>query len=192
VFAPKKLLRENQGTVARAKNIPTALHKRSSLLGTSTVARLTPPVEGNVAIFDHVSVNWSEKRAGIKKKTAYCNCLLMVNTNKTQKYITRIGQYTGTSNADENVMKKEIKVARVVDSLYTWQCALSYRQDYTWEKGSTKIAIPAAGGRMDGTRRHGCWEEGKVHRLHHLPARPPSGHPGGTGRTLVVGRQEAG
>lgn len=68
MFAPKKLLRENQGTVARAKNIPTALHKRSSLLGTSTVARLTPPVEGNVAIFDHVSVNWSEKRAGIKKK----------------------------------------------------------------------------------------------------------------------------
>ncbi len=45
----------------------------------------------------------------------------MVNTNKTQKYITRIGQYTGTSNTVENVMKKEIKVARVVDSLYTWQ-----------------------------------------------------------------------
>jgi hypothetical protein len=45
----------------------------------------------------------------------------MVKTNKTQKYITRIGQYTGTSNAVENVMKKEIKVARVVDSLYTWQ-----------------------------------------------------------------------
>jgi hypothetical protein len=44
----------------------------------------------------------------------------MVNTNNTQKYITRIGQYTGTSNADENVMKKEIKVARVVDNLYTW------------------------------------------------------------------------
>jgi hypothetical protein len=41
----------------------------------------------------------------------------MVNTNKTQKYITRIGQYTGTSNTMENVMKKDIKVARVVDSL---------------------------------------------------------------------------
>jgi len=40
----------------------------------------------------------------------------MVNTNKTQKYITRIGQYTGTSNTAENVMKKEIKVARVVDN----------------------------------------------------------------------------
>lgn len=45
----------------------------------------------------------------------------MVNTNKTQKYITRIGQYTGTSNTSENVIKKEIKVARVVDSLYTWR-----------------------------------------------------------------------
>jgi hypothetical protein len=45
----------------------------------------------------------------------------MVNTNKTQKYITRIGQYTGTSNTSENVMKKEIKVARVVDNLYTWR-----------------------------------------------------------------------
>jgi hypothetical protein len=128
---------------------------------------------------------------GLKKKPTHCNCLLMVNTNKTQKYITRIGQYTGTSNADENVMKKAITVARVVDSLYTWQCVLSCRQGYAWEEESTKIAIPAAGGRMDETRRHGCWEEGKVYRLHHLPARPPSGHPGGTGRTLVVGRQEA-
>jgi hypothetical protein len=45
---------------------------------------------------------------------------------------------------------------------------------------------------MDGTRRHGCWEEVKVNRLHHLPARPPSGHLGGTGRTLVAGRQEVG
>jgi hypothetical protein len=45
----------------------------------------------------------------------------MVKTNKTQKYITRIGQYTGTSNTVEKVMKKEIRVARVVDSLYmTW------------------------------------------------------------------------
>lgn len=56
VFAPKKLLRINQGTVVKAKNIPTVLHKRSSLLSTSTVARLTPPVKGNVSVFDHVSV----------------------------------------------------------------------------------------------------------------------------------------
>ena len=116
----------------------------------------------------------------------------MVNTNKTQKYITRIGQYTGTSNTVENVMKKEIKVARVVDSLYTWQYAVSWRQKYAWKRGSTKIAIPAAGGRTGETHRHGCWEEGKVHRLHHLPTRQPSGHPGGTGRTLVVGMQEGG
>jgi hypothetical protein len=43
----------------------------------------------------------------------------MVKMNKTQKYITRIGQYTGTSNTVEKVMKKETRVARVVDSLYT-------------------------------------------------------------------------
>jgi hypothetical protein len=42
----------------------------------------------------------------------------MVKTNKTQKYSTRIGQYTGTSNTVEKVMKKEIRVARVVDSLH--------------------------------------------------------------------------
>ena len=53
-FAPEKLIRVNQRTVA---NIPTALHKCSSLLSTSTVARLTPPVEGNIVILDHVSVN---------------------------------------------------------------------------------------------------------------------------------------
>lgn len=92
---------------------------------------------------------------------------------------------------DENVMKKDIKVARVVDNLYTWQFAVSRRQDYIWEKGSTKIAILAAGGQMDGTRRHGCWEEEKAIRLHRLPARPPLGHPEGTGRTSVVGRREA-
>ena len=62
MFAPKKLLWVNQGTVATAKNIPTALHKCSSLLSTSTVARLTPPVEGNIAILDHVSVKWSKAR----------------------------------------------------------------------------------------------------------------------------------
>jgi hypothetical protein len=67
VPVPRKSLRVNQGTVARAKNIPTVLHKRSSLRSTSTVARLTPPVEGNVAILDHVSVDWSEKRGDIKK-----------------------------------------------------------------------------------------------------------------------------
>ncbi len=196
MFAPKKLSWVNQGprNSCHGQEYPydTALHKRSSLLSTPTIARFTPPVEGDVAILDHVSVNWSEKRAGIKQKPTHCNCLLMVNTNKTQKYITRIGQYTGTSNTVENVMKKEIKVARVVDSLYTWQWALSCRQEYAWEKRSTKIAIPAAGGRMDGTRRHGCWEGEKGHRLRHLPARPPSDRPGGTGRTLVVGRQEAG
>lgn len=41
----------------------------------------------------------------------------MVRTNRTQKYMTRIGQYTGTSNACENVQKSAISVARVEDSL---------------------------------------------------------------------------
>jgi hypothetical protein len=50
----------------------------------------------------------------------------MVKTNKTPKYITRIGQYTGTSNTDEKVIKKDIRVARVVDSLYmTWRMPLA-------------------------------------------------------------------
>jgi hypothetical protein len=61
---------------------------------------------------------------GAIKWVTYCNCLLIVKTNKTQKYSTRIGQYTGTSNTVEKVMKKEIRVARVVDSLHmTWWTA---------------------------------------------------------------------
>lgn len=37
--------------------------------------------------------------------------------NRTKKYMTRIGQYTGTSKACENEQNKAISVARVADSL---------------------------------------------------------------------------
>ena len=62
VFALKMLLRVNQGTV---KNIPTALHNCFRLLSTSIVVCLMLPVEGNMAILDHVSVKWLEKHAEI-------------------------------------------------------------------------------------------------------------------------------
>lgn len=54
----------------------------------------------------------------------------------------------------------------------------------------TKTAIPEAGERMDETRRHGYWEEAKVYRFRHPPARLPSSHPEGRGRILVAKRQE--
>lgn len=37
--------------------------------------------------------------------------------NRTKKYMTRMGQYTGTSKTTEKVMKNEMIVARVVESL---------------------------------------------------------------------------
>ena len=41
----------------------------------------------------------------------------MVSTNSTKKYMTRMGQYTGTSKASKKVHTVAIKVARVADSL---------------------------------------------------------------------------
>jgi hypothetical protein len=48
----------------------------------------------------------------------YWICFLIVNANKTKKYTTRIGQYTGTSNNSENVQTNAMRVARVDDSLF--------------------------------------------------------------------------
>lgn len=41
----------------------------------------------------------------------------MVRVKRTKKYITRIGQYTGMSNASQNVEKNAMRLARVADSL---------------------------------------------------------------------------
>jgi hypothetical protein len=47
----------------------------------------------------------------------YCICLRMVNAKRMKKYIRRIGQYTGMSNASENVQNSATSVARVDESL---------------------------------------------------------------------------
>ena len=41
----------------------------------------------------------------------------MVNAKRIKKYMRRIGQYTGTSNASKNVQISAISVALVDDSL---------------------------------------------------------------------------
>ena len=50
-------------------------------------------------------------------RCTYWICLRMVKTKSTQKYMTRIGQYTGISNACQKVQDRAIIVARVEDSL---------------------------------------------------------------------------
>jgi hypothetical protein len=41
----------------------------------------------------------------------------MVNAKRTKKYRTRMGQYTGTSNASNRVHTSAINVARLEDNL---------------------------------------------------------------------------
>jgi hypothetical protein len=41
----------------------------------------------------------------------------MVKANKMKKYMTKMGQYTGTSNASESVQNRATTVARVEESL---------------------------------------------------------------------------
>src|SRR5258708_27817597 len=47
----------------------------------------------------------------------YCICRRIVNAKSTQKYTTKIGQNTGTSNASESVESRARMVARVAESL---------------------------------------------------------------------------
>ena len=53
----------------------------------------------------------------MRVRDTYWICLRIVRTKSTKKYITRMGQYTGTSKACENVQKRAMTVARVEDSL---------------------------------------------------------------------------
>jgi hypothetical protein len=67
----------------------------------------------------------------------------MVKMKSTKKYMTKIGQYTGISNACENVQKSAMSVARVDDSLGALGSAQLRR---IVEKLLTRTAIQAAGG----------------------------------------------
>ena len=60
----------------------------------------------------------SERKRDNVNWMAYWICRRIVNVNNTKKYMTRIGQYTGTSNASDSVQKMAITVARVEDNLY--------------------------------------------------------------------------
>ena len=91
---------------------------RSHSTGT-TVPCFPAKIEGDVLVLDHVPSGCRNSvtiAINKKNRVTYWICLRIVSVNKIQKYKTRIGQYTGTSNASKIVHTVAIKIARVEDS----------------------------------------------------------------------------
>jgi hypothetical protein len=53
----------------------------------------------------------------VEKKNTHWIWRRIVRANSTKKYMTRMGQYTGTSNISEVVQNMAMRVARVEESL---------------------------------------------------------------------------
>jgi hypothetical protein len=129
-----------------------------------TVTGLPPKVKRDVPVLYHVSISrrWkSVHRIDLghsSKCRTYCICRRIVKAKSTQKYTTRIGQNTGTSNASESVERKAITVARVAESLRRGQDRYRHRI----HKRVTYQKFHSGRRRTNGGTRRPVWKGGGV------------------------------